>query len=101
MSIQGSTDSVLTTWHSALFQHWWRSVAGFSALLLCSACAPTIVYEKPLPEPVKPVFEDPLPNGAIYQESNHRLLFEDLKARRQGDLITVILDERTNAEKNA
>jgi flagellar L-ring protein precursor FlgH len=28
-------------------------------------------------------------------------LFEDLKAKRRGDLITVILDERTNAAKNA
>ncbi len=71
------------------------------ALINCSACAPKIVYESPLPERVPVKQELPPANGAIYQESNHSFLFEDLKARRQGDLITVILDERTNAAKNA
>jgi flagellar L-ring protein precursor FlgH len=41
------------------------------------------------------------PNGAIYQAGNGVLLFEDMKARKAGDLITVILDEQTVASKSA
>lgn len=70
-------------------------------LMMSAACAPTIVYREPLPEPVATGPVLPLPNGAIYQHHNSRLLFEDRKARRRGDLITVILDESTVAAKNA
>jgi len=70
-------------------------------IMMCSACAPTIVYRDPLPEPIIQGPAAPPPNGAIYQSYNSTLLFEDLKARRRGDLITVILDESTVAAKNA
>ena len=40
-------------------------------------------------------------NGSIYQCHNSRFLFEDLKARRVGDVLTVILQEKTDAKKNA
>lgn len=79
----------------------WRHIIVAAVVMNCAACAPTIVYENPLPERVESQHESPPANGAIYQEGSHRLLFEDLKAKRQGDLITVILDERTNAAKNA
>lgn len=38
---------------------------------------------------------------AIYQPGTSLLLFEDIKARRIGDMITVILQEQTDAEKSA
>ena len=38
---------------------------------------------------------------AIYQPTTSLLLFEDLKARRIGDMITVLLQEQTDAEKSA
>ncbi|NND90214.1 MAG: flagellar basal body L-ring protein FlgH [Granulosicoccus sp.] len=41
------------------------------------------------------------PNGAIYQASTNRFFFEDIRARRVGDVIIVILDERTDATKSA
>lgn len=40
-------------------------------------------------------------NGSIYQCHNNRFLFEDLKARRVGDVLTVLLQESTNANKSA
>ncbi len=53
--------------------------------------------------PVRPVNVRPLPisDGAIYKAGFGVALFEDLKAHRIGDIITVILQERTNASKSA
>ena len=39
--------------------------------------------------------------GAIYQASTSLSLFEDIKAKRVGDILTTVLNERTNAEKRA
>ncbi|WP_456417503.1 flagellar basal body L-ring protein FlgH [Thiolapillus sp.] len=51
----------------------------------------------------QPVYVAPTPvsNGAIYQADTSLRLFEDLKARRVGDILTIVLNERTNAEKKA
>lgn len=70
-------------------------------VIICSGCAPTIVYREALPKPVMATPVVSVPNGAIYKANTSKLLFEDLKARRRGDLITVILDETTVAAKNA
>lgn len=48
-------------------------------------------------EPLPPAFN----NGAIFQASHSQGLFEDYKARRIGDVLTIILNERTNARKAA
>ena len=40
-------------------------------------------------------------DGAIYDPSLNLFLFEDVKARRIGDLITVVLEEKINASKTA
>jgi flagellar L-ring protein precursor FlgH len=40
-------------------------------------------------------------NGAIYQAGNDVRLFEDYKARRVGDILTIVLNESTNASKSA
>ncbi len=50
-----------------------------------------------------PVLVAPAPtsSGAIYQADTALRLFEDLKARKVGDILTVVLNERTNAEKKA
>lgn len=49
------------------------------------------------PVPVSPKDND----GSIYQTSNSMGLFEDAKAHRVGDILTVQLDESTNASKSA
>jgi flagellar L-ring protein precursor FlgH len=54
-------------------------------------------------QPRPPVAERPEtpPNGSIYQAWQQPFLFEDVKARRLGDILTVVLVERTQASKSA
>lgn len=71
-------------------------LASIGLLAACASPEPiddwsaTLPPESPAPDPV-------LANGAIYQTGNNIALFEDVKARRVGDTITVQLVERTNA----
>lgn len=53
----------------------------------------------PTPPPVAPppTYE----NGSLYSSAHAVSLFEDLRARRIGDVITVVLNERTDANKSA
>jgi flagellar L-ring protein precursor FlgH len=72
--------------------------------LLLAGCATQQVATQPEymppPVPVKPEVRTQY-TGSIYNDSNNRFLFEDVKARRAGDLITVILEEKTDASKSA
>lgn len=52
------------------------------------------------PEPVT-VNHAPPTDGAIYRANTDVRLFEDLKANRVGDILTVKLVEKTNASKNS
>jgi len=69
-----------------------------------AACA-TKPAMQPAPDfvPVRPIISAPPPqdNGGIYQTGYGVSLFSDVSAKRVGDLITVILSERTNATKKA
>ncbi len=73
-----------------------------SALLLISGCQtqptrdPAYAAVRPSLPPVEPVS-----NGSIYKPGFDVRLFEDIKARRVGDILTVVLNEATNAEKSA
>ncbi len=72
-------------------------------LLLLQACGTSESLKKPAFQATIPIPEKVSvnSNGSIYNADNNRFLFEDIKARRVGDLITVILDEKTNAVKSA
>ncbi|MGB5475159.1 MAG: flagellar basal body L-ring protein FlgH [Gammaproteobacteria bacterium] len=87
---------------------------GFDVLKLLACC--TIVWltgcttgsvltrpGEPGFAPAQPVLQQPAMqhNGSIYMSSVPRPLFEDIKARQVGDLLTVILDEQTDASKSA
>ncbi len=52
------------------------------------------------PRPAEPVYGAPTA-GAIYNDGADVRLFEDRKAGRLGDILTVRLQERTNASKNS
>ncbi len=83
-----------------------RRLALASILLLSalvSACG-MIPAKDHKPEPVVArVLPPPTPRteGAIYQAGQQMELFADLKARRVGDVLTIVLNESTNASKNA
>lgn len=72
------------------------------SILFLSACQtqakrdPAFAAVRPSLPPVEPES-----NGSIYKPGFDVRLFEDLKARRVGDILTVVLNEETNAEKEA
>ena len=72
-------------------------------LAACSTLNPPKPGDSLEYRPVAPVM--PIPpaanNGAIFQAAQGQGLFEDYKARRVGDLVTVVLAEKTNAKKSA
>lgn len=74
-------------------------------LLLLGGCASTNHQPQRDPEfaAVRPLAVEPMPvsDGAIYRAGFEQTLFEDPKARRIGDTLTIVLQERTNASKKA
>jgi len=77
------------------------SFMGLAALSLAGCnSAP---QRDPAYAPVRPVAmpSPPQGNGAIYQAGYEHAWFEDLRARRVGDMITVKLVEQTDATKKA
>lgn len=80
---------------------WWV-VLGLLCLGGCAYFPQEPVVEgpttaRPPPEPVKPD-----PDGAIYRpEFANRPLFEDLRPRNVGDILTIVINEKTAASKNS
>ncbi len=70
---------------------------------LLVGCNNTAPVRDPLYAPAMPVVkrEPPTGNGAIYQAGHGMTWFEDLRARRVGDLLTVRLVEKTSGSKEA
>ena len=80
------------------------SVLALSGITALAGCvAPTPRPNDPYYAPVLP--RTPLPaaanNGSIYQAGFEQNLYSDRKAFRVGDIITITLNERTQASKNA
>ena len=77
-------------------------IASLSTVLLalagCSA-TPTTIVERPTS--ARPMYTEPAvaTNGAIYQSSQYRPLFEDRRARHIGDMLTLNIIEKTAAVK--
>lgn len=72
-------------------------------LVAMVGCANDIPKRDPAFAAVRPIAM-PVPeqnDGAIFNANNNRLLFEDYKARRVGDILTVRLEERMDAEKES
>lgn len=72
-------------------------------LVAMVGCANDIPKRDPAFAAVRPVAM-PAPernDGSIYNANNNMLLFEDYKARRVGDILTVRLEERMDAEKES
>lgn len=73
------------------------------ALLLASGCATKPQQDNRISqEPYSyPEYSVKTTEGAIFQASRNGSLFEDVRARRVGDVVTVVLTERTNAAQSA
>ena len=73
-----------------------------AATSLLSGCA--VMQEEPPKMAERPPVVEPPPkkaNGAIYQTGRDVRLFENRTAHRPGDVITIVLEEKTNASKAA
>jgi len=82
-----------------------RKLSGvFGVALLATGCATTVPETITQQPPVRPVSQPAAPmaaDGAIYQNAAFQPLFEDRRARRIGDVITIAIAERTSAGKSA
>lgn len=78
---------------------WMLALIGIVMLSGCaSAPPPKADYSASAP---RPEMLPPATEGAIFQAGREISLFEDTKARRVGDMITIILVEKTQASKKA
>ncbi len=73
------------------------------SIVVLTACGGLPPESDPLYTPVRPAYSEPLEvaDGAIYRTGFGITLFDDRKARRVGDIITVLLSESTQASKSA
>jgi flagellar L-ring protein FlgH len=72
------------------------------AVMLLTACGTVPEHDAGFAPAFLVAAEAPKPtNGAIYQAGFSRNMFEDSRARGVGDLLTVTLTEKTNAQKKA
>ncbi len=76
----------------------------FVTLVLAGGCSTSAVpTENPLYAGVRPVMSRALPidTGSIYKAGYDITLFESVTARNVGDILTIILSEKTNASQKA
>ena len=77
---------------------------GMAALLLgLAGCGttPTSIVEQPTTARPQAQPTQVASNGAIYQAAAYRPLFEDRRARHVGDVLTILINEKTQAAKQA
>lgn len=79
-----------------------RTTATVLACGLLAACAGQPADDMPPldPVPIQPVYEAST-SGAIFRAGTEVRLYEDLRAGRVGDILTIRLVERTDASKNS
>jgi flagellar L-ring protein FlgH len=83
-----------------------RSAAASGLLLTALSGCSLFPAHQDHPKPDPPTVRQlpppaPRTDGAIYQSGQEMALFTDLKARRIGDVLTIVLNEATAASKNA
>src|SRR3569833_335153 len=73
------------------------------AVLALAGCATAPQHSSPAfaPTAPRPEMLPPATEGAIFQSGREISLFQDTKARRIGDMITIVLVEKTQATKQA
>lgn len=71
--------------------------------LLAGCVTPQPVREEPQYRPVWPQIEEakPASPGSLYGVSHSLALFDDRRAKRIGDVVTIILEESTRSSKSA
>ncbi|HWR77764.1 MAG TPA: flagellar basal body L-ring protein FlgH [Thiobacillus sp.] len=80
-----------------------RSLGVFGLLLGLAGCGttPTSIVGQPTTARPQAQPTQVASNGAIYQAAAYRPLFEDRRARHVGDVLTIVINEKTQAGKEA
>jgi flagellar L-ring protein precursor FlgH len=80
-----------------------RMMGWVGVLLALTGCGttPSSIIDKPLTARPQAKPTQPAGNGAIYQATAFRPLFEDRRARHVGDVLTIVINEKTQAGKSA
>lgn len=80
-----------------------RVIGVVGVLLALAGCgtAPSSIVEQPTTARPQPAPVQAASNGAIYQAAAYRPLFEDRRARHVGDVLTIVINEKTQAGKQA
>ena len=76
-----------------------RVLAPVLALAACNTVPDSIVQRPTSTRPEPRMASVPPSNGAIFQAASYRPLFEDRRARHVGDLLTIVINEKTSAGK--
>jgi len=66
----------------------------------CSAVTPSSIVSQPTTARATSSMTLAPNNGSIFQASNFRPMFEDARARAIGDVLTILISEKTSADKN-
>ena len=79
-----------------------KLVLASAVMMLGAGCASVDVFDESYEPawPAEPEYRPPT-SGSIYNDGTDIRLFEDRKAARVGDILTVRLKEQTNASKNS
>lgn len=76
-------------------------IAGLLIGLVGCGTTPSSIVDQPTTARPKPMPAQAAGNGAIYQTNAYRPLFEDRRARQVGDILTIVINENTQAGKKA
>lgn len=77
-------------------------LAGWAGAIALAGCAtPTSVIQQSTTAKPLPAGPSHAANGTIFQIGQYRPLFEDRRARFVGDILTIVINEKTNAGKDA
>ena len=68
-------------------------------LAACNTVPDSIVQRPTSTRPEPRIAAMPASNGAIFQAATYRPLFEDRRARHVGDMLTIVINEKTSAGK--
>jgi flagellar L-ring protein precursor FlgH len=79
---------------------WIWLMVGVMVLSACSTTPPAIVHQSGVVHSQSAKNQREA-NGAIFQAASYRPLFEDVKARMIGDVLTIAISENTSATKAA
>ncbi len=76
-------------------------LAGLALGLAGCGTTPSSIVDKPMSARPQQQATPASSNGTIFQSASYRPLFEDRRARQVGDVLTIVINEKTQAGKQA